>query len=182
MKNLITFSLLLVFITISCCKEDPIMPELNVGDSYQGGIVAKIFEPSDPQYIDDGQQHGIICSEVDLENNVGTNTFIWGSTAIQTNATDVMDGQANTTAIVAVETSTWYAAQMCDDYTGGGYTDWYLPSRAELSTLIGSGIVSGTHWSSTELSITQAICVPIPDFGYLQDKDNEYLVRAVRQF
>jgi len=181
MKNLITFSLLLVFITISCCKDDPIMPDLNVGDTYQGGIVAKVFAEGDSLFIP-GELHGIICSANDLENNVGTNTFIWGSTSIQTNATHVMDGQANTDAIIAVETSTWYAAQMCDDYVSGGYTDWYLPSRAELSTLIGAGVVSGTHWSSTELSITQAICVPIPDFGYLQDKDNEYLVRAVRRF
>jgi Protein of unknown function (DUF1566) len=66
-------------------------------------------------------------------------------------------GYANTMAIVAALGSTGQAAYDAQSYTGGGMTDWYLPSIQELTALyqypnraaIG-GFNSGYYWSSTQ--------------------------------
>ena len=42
------------------------------------------------------------------------------------------DGLANTNAMMAVGASEYPAAAHCANYTGGGFTDWYLPSRNEF--------------------------------------------------
>ena len=49
-------------------------------------------------------------------------------------ATSVIDGPANTAAIVATGSgpSPFSAAWFCDNLTVGGYTDWYLPASNEL--------------------------------------------------
>jgi hypothetical protein len=48
------------------------------------------------------------------------------------------------------------AAQMCSDYSQGGFSDWYLPSRSELNLMYTNmklwniGILgNGTYWSSS---------------------------------
>ena len=183
---------LMVFITISCEKEDPIIPEMtevNPGDIYEGGIVVYVLGPGDPGY-DPLVPHGLIYSEGDLENQYGVSTFAWGTKGLLTNAISPDSGYTNTIDIIAVEstggTVSWYAAQMCDDYSvtvsGVTYNDWYLPSHNELSSM-GLGY-SVARWSSTEIqgSATQATVVPRLDFDHQKDKDNEYKVRAVRKF
>ena len=48
-----------------------------------------------------------------------------------------------------------YAAKLCKAYKSGGFTDWYLPSKAELNQLylhknkVG-GLEATNYWSSTE--------------------------------
>ena len=176
---------LMVFITISCEKEDPIIPEImtevNPGDTYEGGIVF---------YVDETGEHGLIYSEEDLENQYGVSTFAWGTKGLLTNAISPDSGYTNTIDIIAVEstggTVSWYAAQMCDDYSvtvsGVTYDDWYLPSYHELGSM-GLGY-STARWSSTEMTNTQAIVVPKPNSNQNQskDKDQKHKVRAVRKF
>jgi len=183
---------LMVFITISCCKDDPIIPdipEMNIGDTYGGGIVAFIYVDGDPQYIP-GEVHGLICSEEDL-SAPGMSTFIWGTMDLLTEANDPINGQANTDKIIAKEelegSVSWYAAQICDGYSvtvsGITYDDWYLPSHSELSIMIANGVLPGQYWSSNEIIgySARAIVVP-PAPEHLRDKDEKYAVRAVRRF
>jgi hypothetical protein len=138
---------------------------LQVGDEYGGGKVFYIFGPSDNGYIK-GQTHGLIAATVDQTTDAGVKWFpdkFYGATG-----TYVGLGLPNTLAIItsAVVTGTTnmssFAAGLANSYRGGGYIDWFLPSRDELNLLyqvkdaIGGFAtnqtpgVSPAYWSSTQ--------------------------------
>ena len=82
-----------------------------------------------------------------------------------TNATSIYNGSSNTNTIISQPWHVSSAAQLCRDYRGGGYTDWYLPSLTELNhgfnagsvvgTVLGSDTLKGTYWTSTEIDSTK---------------------------
>jgi type IV pilus assembly protein PilA len=67
--------------------------------------------------------------------------------------TILWNGKANT-VILAGLGGDWPAADYCDALVQGGYSDWFLPSYAELQAgwgALGSGgFPSDSYWSSTE--------------------------------
>ena len=163
---------------------------LSIGQSYQGGKVAYILVKGDPGY-DVNTQHGIIAATSDQsdqlirikwDKGIYTNTGATG-TAIGT-------GFSNTNKIIASqgEPAINYAAGLARAYTGGGYTDWYLPSKDELDKLsitretIG-GFVNYYYWSSSEFDLSQAWFQTF--FGSVQSKSvkgEPAIVRAIRSF
>jgi hypothetical protein len=118
---------------------------LAIGQSYQGGIIA---------YIDSTGQHGLIAATADQSEGIQW----WNGTNIVTGATGtaIGTGLTNTNAIIAAQGSGSYAASIARAYNGGGYTDWFLPSKDELNQLyvnrvaIGGFNDSNYYWSSTE--------------------------------
>jgi len=117
---------------------------LAIGDSYVGGIIF---------WLDASGKHGLIAATADQSTGIqwynGTNTV--------TNAVrnGIGAGMYNTERIIANQGAGSYAAQLCANYQGGGYGDWYLPSKYELNLLylqkdaVG-GFASAYYWSSTE--------------------------------
>ena len=90
-----------------------------------------------------------------------------------------------------------YAARICYDLVTGSITDWYLPSKYELSlmymnigpgNLLGLGNVGGFtspfYWSSTEYDATRAWTQSFTSgFKYSSGKNSGPCgVRAVRAF
>ena len=157
-----------------------------IGDSYQGGKVAYIFESGDPDYVAD-ETHGLIAADADQ----GTGNTWWNGTYTTTGATGeaLGTGSANTTAIITSQGNTGtYAAKICRDYAGGSYNDWYLPSKDELNKLylnrvaVG-GFASAYYWSSTERDSMYASILDfdngIQTYG---TKNSIFYVRAVRAF
>ncbi len=71
------------------------------------------------------------------------------TTANSNTRSDIGYGIVNSYSIVAQEGHVSSAAQVCLDFSAGGYDDWYLPSYNEGFTKLLNA--SGT-WSSTELS------------------------------
>jgi hypothetical protein len=135
-----------------------LVSNLNVGDSYGGGIVAYIFLPGDIGYVA-GQTHGLIAAIVDQTTSAGVKWF--PSTFYDLTRTFLGQGLANTISIIAASggsSLTSYAAGLASSYNGGGYTDWYLPSKDELNKLyqnraaIGNFATSGiaAYWSSSQ--------------------------------
>jgi hypothetical protein len=146
-----------------------VIPEvctLAIGDHHEGGIIF---------YLDNTGCHGLVVTEFDLPTagvpslpgypNMTTfspttptalalpNTF--GSGLANTNLLFSTFGY--TTTINSLD----YAAQLCIDYTGGGFTDWYLPSADELykvwqnmgviGNFLSDGIVGRSHyWTSSK--------------------------------
>ena len=119
---------------------------LAIGDSYQGGIIF---------WLDATGQHGLIAATAD--QNTGIQWF--NGVNIFTNAVrdGIGAGKFNTERIIANYGAGAYAAQLCANYQGGNYGDWYLPSRYELNLLylqktVVGGFASATYWSSSEVN------------------------------
>ncbi len=163
---------------------------LSIGDNYQGGKVAYILVKGDPGY-DVNTQHGIIAATSDQSDQLirikwdkGTYT-ITGATG-----TAIGTGLSNTNKIIASqgEPAISYAAGLARAYTGGGYTDWYLPSKDELEKLsytreIIGGFVNYYYWSSSEVDLSKAWFQTF--FSGRQEtsvKGEPAIVRAIRSF
>ena len=166
---------------------------INIGQKYQGGIIA-YFLVSGDRGFDANKKHGIISATsnqiFEISWNNGSNTTTGATqTAIGT-------GLSNTNAIITSQggTSTSYAAGIARAYNGGGYTDWYLPSKDELNILylnkdkIGP-FSSSHHWSSSEFNNSNALYQIFTndgksDNGYQgnTNKGKKYTVRAIRAF
>ena len=162
---------------------------LSIGDSYQGGKVAYILVSGDPGY-DPNTPHGLIAATTD---QIGGIQWYNGS-YINTEATGtaIGTGFSNTNKIIASQggTPTSYAAGVARAYTGGGYTDWYLPSKDELNKLYLSRFVIGryvtdAYWSSSERNNINAWAQDFFQPTYIAFTDKEYIyfnVRAIRSF
>jgi len=165
---------------------------LVVGDAYQGGKVAYILVSGDSGY-DANTQHGLIAATSDQSTGIGIQWYNGSNTITGATGTAIGTGLSNTNTIIASQggTATSYAAGLARAYTGGGYTDWYLPSKNELNklyinrTAIG-GFASGIedfYWSSSEFSSSEAW-----DQGFNNGSQGHGLkgyptyVRAIRSF
>lgn len=158
-----------------------------VGELFGGGIVVSIWKTS-------GTEHGLIASLTDVSASIVAWSNI-AATLIGTTAQSPVDGQANTTAIIAQSGHTSSSAKLCDDYSSGGFSDWYLPASWELNqcfnaayivnSVLGSanGFQVAYYWSSTEYGLNAAWSYGF-DYGYAYylGKGNYYRVRAVRKF
>jgi len=134
-----------------------------VGDFYQGGVVFHLFEDGETGYVS-GETHGLIAAVQDQSSFIRW----YNGSYVTTRAlrTALGTGATNTTTIISVQgaTETSYAAGLARAYTGGGYTDWFLPSKDELNKMYlnratinttaasnsGSDFGNSFYWSSTE--------------------------------
>ncbi len=133
-------------------------------------------------------------SDIDVS---GDYTHVWGGygTSVGGTGTAVGTGQANTTAIVAKYGTSDpynytgnYAARLCDQYSYGGYNDWFLPSKDELNLMYQNrGVIGGFaahyYWSSSEYRSSNA-WYQYFYFGsqYYGLKSSNLRVRACRAF
>lgn len=142
--------------------------------------------------VDGSGQHGWISSLADQGSAIP-----WAPGAMWTTATNAFsaDGAANTTTIINVYgNASSYAAKLCRDFRGGGFTDWYLPSTLELQILWTEKDVIGGfppyiflgdfyYWSSNENVSFRAWERDFNDnTSSNSEKRNLNYVRAIRAF
>lgn len=157
-----------------------------IGQFFQGGVIAYILQAGDPGYVA-GVTHGLIAAISDLSSSRwynGTYTLTGAS------GTALGNGSNNTNLTIISQGNTGtYAAKLCRNYNGGGYTDWFLPSKDELNKLylnkikIG-GFSNNYYWSSTEIDTYNAWYQSFLD-GDTGNIIKNYIngkVRAVRRF
>lgn len=154
---------------------------LVIGQSYQGGIIFYL----------DGSGGGLIAAPTDQSSG-----NIWGCSYTEISGADgtaIGTGNQNTIDIMNGCGTAGIAAHRCGDLELGGYSDWFLPSRAELGLMYqnigqGSGNVGGFasdyYWSSTEIDWSRAVSFNFSNGSYAVSnyKDDFLSVRAVRAF
>ena len=95
-----------------------------------------------------------ISGDPDASGNQQTQTTLNGNTS-----TAIGTGKANSDAIITqsgTTASSNSAAEVCEAYVGGGYNDWFLPSKDELAQLYANqdmgqwGGFEDRYWSSSE--------------------------------
>jgi len=175
--------------------------QLTIGMDYLGGKIAYILQAGDPGY-DASVPHGLIAATEDQSLEI---VWISGGSTQSTSVpggtgTALGTGSSNTDNIIAQavaagnNTLTSYAAGLARAHNGGGYNDWFLPSRDELNAIWvnlvddGSGANSGVggfapayYWSSSEYDASSHSHAWFQHFGNAyQDGDFKYATRRVR--
>lgn len=186
---------MLIFSMLSCTKEQVNGPQSIhsqtqdkaaapashfIGEHFGGGIVF---------YINSNGTHGLIADTIDLPS-----VQWYNGTYTITGVTDtnIGTGKANTREIVSLQGMTVkYAALECARSKRKGFTDWYLPSRDELSQMylqrdvIGNFVISNYYWSSSEIHDSSVFSWGVYFFSgvqYANPKNYIGNVRAIRSF
>jgi hypothetical protein len=149
--------------------------QIQLGDIYAGGYV-----------IYKNGYNGIVAAMNDQGQAA------WGCSGVSVGAsgTVVWTGQQNTADIVAGCVEMGIAAKVCNNLILAGYSDWYLPSIDELSSMYtlhtaGKGNFSTTtaYWSSSQNSATDARAFPFNTGNpYIASKSTSLKVRAIRYY
>jgi hypothetical protein len=174
-----------------------VIPSPQVGSFYQGGVVFHLFVDGETGYVS-GETHGLIAAVQDQSSGIRWYNGSYDTTGATGKAEGT--GATNTTTIIAVQGATEisYAAGLARAYSGGGYDDWFLPSKDELNQMFtnkatinttasangGSNFAINYFWSSTEYDSNNAW---VQNFNngsqYGDDKFyTSFSVRAVRAF
>jgi hypothetical protein len=165
-----------------------VVPE--IGDETAGGIVFYIAEEPTDLDGDGVLDTGLVCATEDQS----AYTVRWyNGSFIATGATasGLGSGATNTATIIEAQGEGSYAASVASNYDGGGFNDWFLPSRAELNLMYTNLKVEGLgnfqenhYWSASESRSNTAwkqSFINGTDTGN-QLKSSSNRVRAVRAF
>ena len=172
-------------IVVKSFLTQPTLPPLYIGQLYEGGYIA---------YLDSTGEHGFVCATVDQASFPGQAS--WGccctcpDCAPSATGSAIGTGGSNTAAIISECQTVNSAAALCVNYTGGGYTDWVLPSTGELTQLYNNKSVLNItphttwyYWSSRQFSAGGAYLIYMGDGSIsTNSKLFNFSVRAIRYF
>jgi len=128
---------------------------IEVGDFHEGGVVF---------WIDDSEEHGLVCSVNDVNNTDWGNSSIFADThdSIGAGNINTINLEAELNSIYEYDTP----FHICIDLSSNDYSDWFLPSSKSLKlisenrSLISATVLEngGTlfnydeYWSSTSIN------------------------------
>ena len=155
-----------------------------IGDTGPGGGI--VF------YITDGGEHGLEAAPADTSTGIRWNNG--HNTVTAASAVVAGYGDVNTGTIIAAQgaAETSYAAGLACAYSGGGFSDWFLPTRDELNLMYVNlkcaavplgNFANGYYWSSSEYDSGLAWFVDFSAGSMSgESKCSALRVRAVREF
>ena len=121
---------------------------LQIGDTGPGGGI--IF------HISEDGKYGLEAAQDDQSS--GEQWYNGTDKITHAVKSGINGGSFNTDRIIINQGNGSYAALLCANYNGGGYGDWYLPSKDELNLMYTNlhssslgGFASANYWSSSEV-------------------------------
>ena len=157
----------------------------NVGEKGPGGGIVFFVAPARQtwgRYLEAAPTYGEVS---------GTRQRVaWGCNGTDTfgKGTVIGSGKANTATILKNCNEGSAAARVAAGYRGGGMTDWFLPSKDEMTVMDRSivGVLGAENdwcWSSSEVQLDGAWGAWCAGNGWNKyRKDNPMYVRPVRAF
>jgi hypothetical protein len=191
-KYFILSTICILFMTSGCVQNSkvnsPTSKTYAIGDTGPSGA-GIVF------YVTDGGLHGLEASPSGWNGGADDPESVWitgASNQVTLNgntSTAIGTGLENSYAIrIQAGLGGNSAATICRNYTGGGKTDWFLPSKDELAELykqnVNAGIFSAhAYWSSSEETLISAYGQSFSSGNQgVKEKSASYYVRAVRAF
>ena len=131
---------------------------LVVGASMGGGILAYVYQSTDPGY-DSYTPHGLIALNKDATEYPYSCTFKWGldtTTIISAYGTDIGGGIVNTNDIVSAWGAGTYAIKCVYDLSVNGaysvpYSDWAVPDSIEIVKVRDSGLLYSINYATSSI-------------------------------
>lgn len=167
----------------------PPSPAHYIGQLFGGGIVV---------YVDVSGNHGLIASLHDLDYS-GNFRRRYSNNYSPAGASSFYDGASNTAAMVALDATPGYAGTMCNSYSYGGYSDWYLPAQSQAfqikkvariinNVLLNDGDpstygldLSTDYWTSTDTS-PYSSAYTLSSNAFFTNMYTKFIFRRVRAF
>lgn len=152
-------------------------PIFIIGGTYGGGIIFS---------LDNTGMHGLIAADADLKMKAKWGCS--GSLIPGADGTAIGTGAKNSDTITYGCNESNIAARICRQFGSGNYSDWFLPSKDELSTLYSQKVVvggfsDGIYWSSSQADKDSAWAQNFSNgANMIRNKSDSAFVRAVRAF
>ncbi len=184
---------MMLFVSCENKAKEPEKKTYKVGDEGPAGGWIFYVNPN-------AEKDGWTYLEVAPSNAPGSGT-IWESSSTDVNhgtEKEIGTGKANTDELLKIAGGDFPAAKACDNYSQGGYSDWFLPSVKELeylantmSKINGLSLGGERYWTSSEYSEGSVYALDISSEGGLSaaaensmsvKSSTSCVVRPVRSF
>ena len=179
-------------VTLTATWAVNVLQTYQIGDTGPGGGIVYYYSAAGflcgPTHADTCNYLEVAPNDMSATGSPSVNQMQWSSSRLSASTNlEIGTGATNTQHMVQIDSQLGSAGTEANAFRGGGFSDWFLPSKDELNQLyLQRSYVSGlsiVYWSSSEdgapVAWGQAFDTGLQS---LVDKGFGYYVRPIRAF